>query len=399
MRSTITVRLGLWPGLLVAVFVLALSGAHASKAAAYYDGPALDTGLYLPDDPGFDGGPIYQPGVPGPVPPAADPLGPDTPPPIDASDAPAAGDAEASGDGPGNPYHQVLPKSVADLVTKMLKDEYSPCWRQISHPYITGDNFSASAVWAAMKIVKSSTPNGDYIAKVSRVGDGANGTVTIYPVFDTLKGRELFGDTQVTGLDRMPTADEYKALVILHEIAHLTGALTHDVPDPLLFSPSELKRMELDAIARFERKILTACLGFQILSGPDATPLPAPRQDDGGGGSGGGGFEDLPSDTPLPESAEPEIHFPEGDAPVLVLPDGQRIEEGQVGDPPEDDPGYYGDDGPYCGDYCDDDDGGWDDGGGDGGGGGGGWDDGGWDWDDGGWGGEDVPEPEAPSER
>jgi hypothetical protein len=169
-----------------------------------------------------------------------------------------------------------------------------------------------------------------------------------------------------------PTDLERRVSTLLHELAHLTGAL------PKNHGGSTAAEQSFDSLL-----FLHCVRGVPLIDDKKLFPqLVAPA----GGGGNEGGFESLPSAPdggPLPESDEPEIHFPEGDAPVLVLPDGQRIEEGEIGDPPGDDPGYGDDDGPYCGDYCGDDDGGWDGGGG---------------WDDGGWGGEDVPEPEAPNE-
>jgi hypothetical protein len=436
MKRTLTARLRLWSGLLVAAFALALPGALASSADAYYR-PELDTGLYIPDDPGFDG-PTYQPGGPAPPAPApaADPA-PSTPAPAPApapdasggASGPAAadpgGDAFATDgdsgfietpaeptDGDGDAAARAAryaedTNNALDLVQLKLRDQHCAY-------LVDGRNGSARDVLQQLIARQRNNPGivdrgdvrfvnpttGREVFAQAPVGAGGNGTITLYRLFHNPPSspNSLFGTgggAFMRSLDPLPYgiigpdptlgAAEARAVVILHELAHLTGALDHGD----------------EGATAFNRKLLSDCLRG-LGKDPIPTPLPAPRQGTGGSGDDGGGFLELPStpSEPLPESDDPQI--PVADAPVLVLPDGRRIDEGEIGEAPDDDPGYGGDDGPYCGDYCGDDggydDGGYDDGGYGGGGGGGGWDDGDWDWGDGGWGGEDVPEAEAPNE-
>jgi hypothetical protein len=62
MQPTLTARMRRWPAIAGAAFALTLCGVLTPDAdALVIDGPALDTGLYLP----ADGGPTYQPGAPG----------------------------------------------------------------------------------------------------------------------------------------------------------------------------------------------------------------------------------------------------------------------------------------------------------------------------------------------
>jgi hypothetical protein len=70
------------------------------------------------------------------------------------------------------------------------------------------------------------------LAEVSKVGAGASGTITLYKDFHDIATATLFGSDSLAYLqglypDHVVDLDDLRALVILHEVAHLTGALTH----------------------------------------------------------------------------------------------------------------------------------------------------------------------------
>ena len=148
------------------------------------------------------------------------------------------------------------------------------------------------------------------------------------------------------------TADEYRAFVILHELAHLTGQLPADHYDD-----------------DFAREAYNSAIFWNCLRrGPDDEPLcpsvgvggpppPCPRR---------GGVIIVPADgtgastshPPLPESQDPVIDFGDGlpeseepvidfgsDPPVIRADDGSMIDGGEVGEAYSDDPILTTDDG------------------------------------------------------
>jgi hypothetical protein len=149
-----------------------------------------------------------------------------------------------------------------------------------------------------------------------------------------------FGDGDRTGqTDSMfaaaggpPTAAERRTYIDLHEVAHLTGALPKD------HGGTGAARQGFNAL------IFKHCV--RGLPAEDDSKL-FPQLVAPAGGGGGGNFEDLPfnpspdgssppaSNEPLPDSGEPG--GVDTDAPVLVTPDnGNRYDEGEVGNEDED---------------------------------------------------------------
>jgi hypothetical protein len=77
---------------------------------------------------------------------------------------------------------------------------------------------------------------------------GINETLVLYEEFHQAADYAAgFGVYSTTGLYRTPTAQEIKATIILHEVAHMTGALQHPKGDPA---------------SAFNRQILEKCFGF-----------------------------------------------------------------------------------------------------------------------------------------
>jgi hypothetical protein len=114
---------------------------------------------------------------------------------------------------------------------------------------------NALQVWNAVPITKSATPRNPQPAANADAdfNAGSTGSITIYPPFYTQKGDDVFGYIPSNnGLSRLPSDEEMKARTVLHELAHLTGALgPHTDPDP--------------AAKEFNLRILETCFGIQRL--------------------------------------------------------------------------------------------------------------------------------------
>ena len=108
--------------------------------------------------------------------------------------------------------------------------------------------------------VDSLQPNArvpDTIASVpfADIGRGVLGTITVYPLFHALSFYSEFFALETVTLTAIPTPAQMRALVLLHEIAHLIGSNpghadgvhTHAAQDPL-------GRV-------FDTKLLVKCLG------------------------------------------------------------------------------------------------------------------------------------------
>ncbi len=93
------------------------------------------------------------------------------------------------------------------------------------------------AVGIVDKFQQAEVRNGRVIfAEASGVGDGTDGTMTLFKDFHDFKNTPdvFFDATTLTKAEvdkymtqfGAPTAEEYRALIVLHELAHLTGWLS-----------------------------------------------------------------------------------------------------------------------------------------------------------------------------
>src|SRR5262245_5280697 len=182
---------------------------------------------------------------------------------------------------------------------------------------------------------------------IGTIGTGSNGQIDVYKQFHDDPTADDFyrglGDNENRPLvDAMfaafggpPSPTEWRALILLHELMHLTGNLPGDHIDNFYF----------EAI---NSAIFTNCVraGVNAVGGggppadqPQPLPTPTPAPVEGTTGGGGGGD--------LPTSDDPVIDFGSDD-PVVTGADGVPIEGGEIGgaygDPdPAPDPGD-----PYC---------------------------------------------------
>jgi hypothetical protein len=180
------------------------------------------------------------------------------------------------------------------------------------------------------------------------IGAGSNGRIDLYEEFHADPTADdfyrAFGDHENRPLvDAMfaafggpPSPTEWRALIILHEVMHLTGNLPGDHNGNFVF----------EAI---NSAIYTNCVraGVNAVGAggpppeqPQPLPVPSPSPVDGTTGGGGGGGD-------LPTSDDPVIDFG-SDAPVMTGEDGLPIGGGDVGEAYGDpdaglDPGD-----PYC---------------------------------------------------
>ncbi len=181
------------------------------------------------------------------------------------------------------------------------------------------------------------------------IGSGSNGRIDLYKDFHDDPTADdfyrAFGDNENRPLvDAMfaafggpPSPTEWRALILLHEIMHLTGNLPGDHNGNFVF----------EAI---NSAIYTNCVrgganrdpGGVGVGGPPADqPLPVPSPPPVGGGPVGGGGGDLPT------SDDPVIDFGSDD-PVATGEDGTPIEGGDVGEAYGDPYGDPDPGDPYC---------------------------------------------------
>jgi len=140
---------------------------------------------------------------------------------------------------------QVLPMTAALKVDAVLNGD---CANLITG-LVPAGGLSAMEVWRRVQLERSPSPAPLFpevtLASVP-IGASAMGPITFYPPFYTNEpdtvSRYLPDDTR---LSRLPDADEFKALVILHELAHLTRSLPSD-----------------DGDKQFNLQILQKCFGI-----------------------------------------------------------------------------------------------------------------------------------------
>jgi hypothetical protein len=139
--------------------------------------------------------------------------------------------------------------TVAERVSQVLRDN-TPCRNLISGVAPAGGN-NASQVWDTVEVTRSATPySADPGANATAVVNGGlyGPQMTTYPPYYTQKGVDVFSYIPAnTGLTRYPTDQEMQARTVLHELAHLTGALPGDG----------------DLAKDFNLQILDKCFGIQ----------------------------------------------------------------------------------------------------------------------------------------
>ena len=101
---------------------------------------------------------------------------------------------------------------------------------------VGGGNMDPNAVLHAVadRISTPSTPNPDAVATAGPVGSGTNGNITLHPDFFNQSAMTYTPGWMptVAPLTRAPTFLEMQALVLLHEVGHLTGANNHGRWEP-----------------------------------------------------------------------------------------------------------------------------------------------------------------------
>jgi len=210
----------------VLVAGLQVTTAVPARADCYYSGPGdFD---YTCDVVGLVEGPGG--GIGG------DPGGGDVPDEeADPEDGGNAGGGNSGTEQVSNPYQATLPSDVVGKINAVLTGDCKSFLGTTYQPYI-----SPTEVWAKVKITKSSTPSvfGPLVAAFAYpTGGGVNGELTVYPFFDSLKSDDIAKAIPPnTRLSRLPADVEIKALVILHEIGHLTGGLTHQADGAPLYN-------------------------------------------------------------------------------------------------------------------------------------------------------------------
>jgi hypothetical protein len=172
--------------------------------------------------------PTPPPPDPAPTPPPSPDPGPTPPPPVPpVPPTPNPGPAPA----PTPLRSPELDRALRDARTDLLLD--AQCLSLISGP-----NGDAYAVLVAIdpKIVESRRPKPGSESAIADAtsNTGVNGVLRVFRPFYriTYANSGILPDYRRRDLVRRPTADEMRALVILHELAHITGANDHPAGDP-----------------------------------------------------------------------------------------------------------------------------------------------------------------------
>lgn len=152
------------------------------------------------------------------------------------------GIGEEANTGGGGPdlIRRDLPLSVISKVDQSLangncKSLVSP----VNPPYQ-----NAIQVWDSVNVYQSDTqPSDRPYSLATATGAGTTGYITLWPLFNSTGPTEIFSLIPAHhGVTRLPDEAEMKALTVLHEIAHLTGALNHDPAGSRLFNLLILER-------------------------------------------------------------------------------------------------------------------------------------------------------------
>jgi hypothetical protein len=165
-------------------------------------------------------------------------------------------------DGYANLDHLKIPEAARDAVNRALAKE--ACRNLLSsdlNVITPGPDHDARETWGSVKITKSPTPSADdpnAAAQVptSQAGSG-QGEIILFPRFDHITGPDInsiIPEGKITSPTM--TADDVKALVVLHELAHLDGGLGDDTSSLGISSK---------ATKEFNARVLTACLGVNVL--------------------------------------------------------------------------------------------------------------------------------------
>jgi hypothetical protein len=333
MQPTLTARMRRWPAIAGAAFALALCGALAPDAdALVIDGPAFDTGLYLPADPGtgYDGGPSYEPGADGAdsdhdggtiATGGHDHAGPRVGSegggaisldPASADDGGADVPVEAPPGAEGNQWARGETERALRLADEWLRK--AGCDAFISgsasrsaferlHELMTRQGAPAGIEERPNEVKRDD--DGVELESVAVQGPLRSPTIILYSKFFRAHPDDIrsYSTTLPPGASA-PGEDQIRAMLILHELAHITGALpTEHLPD----DPDGL---------RFDRRILDRCLHntetarpHPPVPMPGPAPVHRPSDDDiaAGGGSAdpGAGYGQAPP--PLPDSNAPVL--------------------------------------------------------------------------------------------
>jgi hypothetical protein len=135
---------------------------------------------------------------------------------------------------------------IAYEMVENALDTNDPC-RALVHG---GTASQALAVFHAVPITSSQTikPGQPGVAAEAPSGAGAAGYIKVYPRYYNTEPDMIFNYLPAnTGLSRRPSTDEYKAMALLHENAHLNGKLGAHTGQQS---------------GEFNRRILQDCLGI-----------------------------------------------------------------------------------------------------------------------------------------
>jgi hypothetical protein len=163
--------------------------------------------------------------------------------------------------------------------------------------------------------LRKAGPGGQFAAATARsFGSGSAGKIIVWRDFhDGTRMNRIYGEDSANYLASLEPGHDIPdngAVILLHEVAHLTGAHVHG---------------RFESTPEFHRKIMEICLGKKPKPQPPRRRGPSVDDED----------VPLPEETePLPESDDPVIDF-DSDCPVIRDEDGNILEGGDCGDPGE----------------------------------------------------------------
>jgi hypothetical protein len=199
-------------------------------------------------------------------------------------------------------------------------------------PFTDGKTSDGKAAMALAEDAASPTQPG--------TGKGSGGTIHLFKDFhdtDLSMTPSFYNATaSADGKQYALTQEQGRVMVVLHELMHLTGALTGDHQATEHLDQRAIDR-ELSGVSQVHERIIANCIpGAQRVDKP-ATPGGAATPPRNNGGDDGtvvpGG--DVPSDA-LPESDLPTVGFddPHGSDPVITGEDGSELPGGYYSDAP-----------------------------------------------------------------